>query len=159
MQNHFAYLPKLGSYTESFSSIIARWKLYCRFTLRSMSRYIECKLDDGSSATVWKYESGIQPFELSRIRKDLGIGDYYRERLVHDRRTGYRTERVKATESADFDILSLKREDIKKIDVRLVYIKQWLLETDPHYIAMVEAIKNFMIAHTEQEIFVFRGER
>ncbi|BAY85910.1 hypothetical protein NIES267_54160 [Calothrix parasitica NIES-267] len=84
---------------------------------------------------VWKYRFGSQPSEMHRIYDDLGIGKY-------------------SSNNSNLDELILNRSDIEKLEKEIIE-----LEDNPsNFLDMLEAIRDFMFRHPEQNEFILEGE-
>jgi hypothetical protein len=131
-----------------------------------MGRYISCKIGD-EYEVVWKYEFGVQASEMYRINDELDIGEHHLIRYVDDddEDTDPRYEYVFEGQSdgdddrVDGDILILHQSDIAKLDTQLELLrKPDLSEEDELFIAMIEAIRDFISEHSAQDKFILEGE-
>jgi hypothetical protein len=129
-----------------------------------MGRYIGCKIGD-EYETVWKYGFGVQDSEMNRISTELGIGEYHMVRHVYDESEEDDGEDVKyeyVSEEhmdVDGDVLILTRSDIERLEMQIQSLKKAdASNADEWFIAMTEAIRDFIIEHSEQDRFVFEGE-
>lgn len=141
-----------------------------------MGRYIQCQIN-GEFEIVWKYGLGAQPSEMYRIYEELGVGEYHpvlynykfsqneedQDGLTYeyeyDDEDGLTYEYVETGQVADGDILILNRKDIEELKKWLEVLKQDSEKSkDTWFIAMIEAIKNFMLRYPHQEEFVLEGE-
>lgn len=133
-----------------------------------MGRYINCEVN-GESETVYKYVLGVQISEMHRISTELGIGEYHLFRYAYNEDDDENEEDDaqkpayeyvdEQSDDVDGDILILRRSDIgnlnENIDILEANKKD---EEDEFYIAMIKAIRYFMIRYLNQEKFVFVGE-
>jgi hypothetical protein len=132
-----------------------------------MGRYIECKIGN-EYETVWKYEFGVQDSEMHRISTELGIGEYHMVRHVYDEsdkdggedvKYEYVSEDYEDHMDVDGDVLILTRSDIEKLEMQIQSLKKAdASNADEWFIGMTEAIRDFIIEHSEQDRFVFEGE-
>jgi ADP-dependent phosphofructokinase/glucokinase len=126
-----------------------------------MGRYIDC-LVNGELKTVWKYVFGVQASEMGRIYHELGLGDYkYIISKEYETDNSGKTintiyEYSKEMNYIMGDELTLTREDLKELNDWIEILKNE--NKDQWYIAMLEAIRNFMFEHPEQQKFIFEGE-
>jgi hypothetical protein len=136
-----------------------------------VGRYINCKIGD-EYETVWKYGFGVQNSEMHRITTELGIGEYHVIRYIYDDETEecnpnlyeyVPKDRIEVDENGDLnvdgDILILSRSDLEKLEEQIQSLKKTdLSEGNEWFIAMIEAIRDFIVEHSEQDRFVFAGE-
>jgi hypothetical protein len=127
-----------------------------------MGRCIKSKIN-GDWEFVWKYVFGAQPSEMYRICEDLGIGEYhpvcieYREGEAGKHRVW---EYLETRTGADADILILKQDDVLELSEWLEILREdnSLRKKDKYFMAMLAAIRNFMLVHAEHDEIVFEGE-
>jgi hypothetical protein len=127
-----------------------------------MGRCIEAKIN-GDWEFVWKYVFGAQSSEMYRIYEDFGIGEYhpicieYREDETGEHRV---YEYLETRSGADADILILKQNDVVELGewIEVLSGDNSLKKKDEYFIAMLEAIRNFMLVHSDHEEIIFEGE-
>jgi hypothetical protein len=135
-----------------------------------MGRYINCEVN-GESETVYKYALGVQISEMHRISTELGIGEYHLIRYAYNEDDDENEDNQKPvyeyvdeqSDDVDGDILILRRSDIEKLNENIAILEASLEsgekdEEDKFYIAMIKAIRYFMIRYLNQEKFIFVGE-
>ena len=126
-----------------------------------MGRYINCKID-GEWEIVWKYVFGAQSSEMYRIHEDLGLGEYHPV-CIEDRKDEngeYLYQYVESRSAADYDILILKQDDVVELNewIEVLEGDTSLNKKNKHFIAMLKAMRNFMLARADREEIVFKGE-
>jgi hypothetical protein len=133
-----------------------------------VGRYINCKIDD-EYETVWKYGFGVQSSEMHRISTELGIGEYHLIRYLDDESDEEDDGNLKyeyvpeaptnSVNDVDGDILILDRSDVEKLEEQIQSLKKAdMTNANEWFIAMVEAIRDFIVEHSEQDRFIFEGE-
>jgi hypothetical protein len=126
-----------------------------------MGRYINCRIN-GEWKTAWKYVFGAQASEMSRIYEELEIGAYhpvYIQYLQTDKGEQRIYEYLETRQGAQADILILSRSDIDKINEWIEVLKEIRIgKKDQYFVAVLEAIRNFMTNYPEHNEFVFEGE-
>jgi hypothetical protein len=136
-----------------------------------MGRYINCEVN-GESETVYKYVLGVQISEMHRISTELRIGEYHLIRYTYNEDDENEEEDTQKpayeyvdeqSDDVDGDILILRRSDIEKLNESIDILEANLAsdqkdEEDGFYIAMIKAIRYFMIRYLNQEKFIFVGE-
>ena len=125
-----------------------------------MGRYINCKIGN-KYEMVWKYGLGVQDSEMHRISTELGIGEYHLIRYMDDEsEEDLKYEYVLEDQTdVDGDILILSRSDVEKLEVQIESLKKAdMANANEWFIAMTEAIRDFIVEHSEQDRFVFEGE-
>ncbi|MDJ0724204.1 MAG: hypothetical protein QNJ38_03745 [Prochloraceae cyanobacterium] len=124
-----------------------------------MGRYINCQIGD-EYEIVWKYGFGVQNSEMHRINTELGIGQYHLIRYLEDENEDDEYEYLSEAETdVDGDILILSKGDVQKLEEQLELLKNSDRgDRDKWFIAMLEAIINFIREHSEQDTFIFEGE-
>jgi hypothetical protein len=127
-----------------------------------MGRCIESKIN-GEWEFVWKYVFGAQSSEMYRIYEDLGIGEYHPVSIEYkDDETGKHRvcEYLETRSGADADILILKQDDVIELSEWIEILREdsSLRKKDECFIAMLEAIRNFMLVHSEHDEIIFEGE-
>lgn len=124
-----------------------------------MGRYIECKIGD-EYKIVWKYGFGTQASEMHRINTELGIGEYHLIRYEDDDESEslkyvYTTEH----NDCDGDLLILNKSDLDLLEKNIKLLKESdKTASDEWYIAMLEAIVDFIREHSTQTQFMLEGE-
>jgi hypothetical protein len=127
-----------------------------------VGRYINCKIGN-EYEIVWKYGFGVQDSEMYRIATELGIGEYHLIRYVDDengKEDDFIIEYVLEDQTdVDGDVLILSRSDLGKLEEQIQALRKTnLTNSDEWFVAMLEAIQDFIVEHSEQERFIFEGE-
>ena len=129
-----------------------------------MGRYINCKIGD-KYEIVWKYGLGVQASEMRRISTELDIGEYHLIRYMDDEseeegEDNFKYEYVPEDQTdVDGDVLILSRSDVEKLKIQIQSLKKAdTSNANGWFIAMTEAIRDFMVEHLEQDSFIFEGD-
>lgn len=103
-----------------------------------MSRLIGFETNSGCQI-VWQYRLGF-PSDMYRINTDLGLGEYCRTNPFKDR-------------------LILAKNELEKLEAQIQTLKEAAaVDEDRHFIAMVEAFRDCIVANPEQDRFIFEGD-
>jgi hypothetical protein len=126
-----------------------------------MGRYINCQIN-GEWKIVWKYGFGKQSSEMSRIYEELGVGEYHPVHIAYVEGSKGRVRTYAYVESrvgADADILILRKKDIEDLGEWAEVLKE-ICKSDREkwFAAMVEAVYQFIIFHSDCEELVLEGE-
>jgi hypothetical protein len=124
-----------------------------------MGRSISCRVNE-KLETVWRYLFGSQPSEMYRIYEELGVGEYHPFRFEYeDDQVEGIYEYLLTRQGADGDILILDSTELEELNVYLQNLQADAEKSkETRYIAMIIAIRDFMLRYPNQKEFVFESD-